>query len=455
MREFVRSVSQARCSVVIVDDEADSDGESDHSESPEVPAPEAASLDCVGTEVANQLARRMRHNAQRGVEAPVMRCSLSTFLGAIAHATDLLSSWEGWLDKARPGWFDVWQRRWFVLCRKRLEWFSSPGEKVPLGVLDFDLVVCEVERLWIPSKESGIRPHSFKSKGYCTSCDPWAFLDSAMSRVCFRVCPVGSDRAFLLRAASEADGEAWVGALEKHIGHAEASSAQLPSQLDSLGRTHWWKVKRISQDKFVQIAQTGDILLFRSTGTAPMIIRAASGGRFDHVALILKLADGTLALFEATGNLGVGVCTWKEFLENDWNTLYPEIALRRVHFQRTPERLAALEAWCFEVNGKPYSLTMNKLRQRNSASSGGVASDDSFFCSELVAEALKVLGVLPRGLSSTQFWPASFEACQKLPVEMEHHARLGEELTIDFKLSPRAVQSSGVLAKQRDATTNW
>lgn len=211
-------------------------------------------------------------------------------------------------------------------------------------------------------------------------------------------------------------------------------------------------------EKFVHIAQTGDVLLFRSEGTAPMIIRAASGGHFDHVALILKLHDGTLALLEATGNLGVGVCTWTEFVENSWQNLYPEIAIRRVRFQRTAERLSALEAWCFAVNGKPYSLTISKLRQRESVSSGAVSESNSFFCSELVAEALKVLGVLPRGLSSSQWWPSSFETSQQLPVETCPHASFGEQLTIDFSLnhqpSIQEEKSCGP-AKQRDATTNW
>jgi len=279
-----------------------------------------------------------------------------------------------------------------------------------------------------------------------------------MSRVVFRVCPVGSDRAFVLRAQCREEGEAWLAALAQHIACADAEASIVPSQLGTLGRRHWWKVKRVTPEKFVHVAQTGDVLLFRSEGTAPMIIRAASGGHFDHVALILKLHDGTIALLEATGNLGVGVCTWNEFVENKWQNLYPEIAIRRVRFQRTEQRLSALEAWCFAVNGKPYSLTISKLRQRESVSSGASESN-YFFCSELVAEALKVFEVLPRGLSSTQWWPSSFETSQKLPVETCSHASFGEQLTIDFSLgqqpSAQAEEQSGGPAKQRDATTNW
>merc|ERR1712113_639032 len=166
--------------------------------------------------------------------------------------------------------------------------------------------------------------------------------------------------------------------------------------------------------------------------------------------------------FEATGNLGVGLCTWKEFMDNDWQSLYPELALRRVRFPRTAERLNALEKWCGQVNECPYSLSVTKLRQRNSVSQGGEAHDGTFFCSELCAEALKVLGVIPRGLASAQWWPSSFEAGQKAPCELEKGCSFGDELTLDFNLGSGASIRAGVVQngadaekKARDKTTNW
>ena len=32
--------------------------------------------------------------------------------------------------------------------------------------------------------------------------------------------------------------------------------------------------------------------------------------------------NGELALLEATGNTGVQVCPWAEFVQNDWHLLY-------------------------------------------------------------------------------------------------------------------------------------
>lgn len=56
----------------------------------------------------------------------------------------------------------------------------------------------------------------------------------------------------------------------------------------------------------------------------------------------------------------------------------------------------------------------------------------NFFCSELVASAYKLMGLLPRKVSSTQYWPGSFAARRGL--RLQGGAMLGEETLIDFSL---------------------
>merc|ERR1712060_866571 len=131
-------------------------------------------------------------------------------------------------------------------------------------------------------------------------------------------------------------------------------------------------------------------------------------------------------------------------MESRWQELYPEIALRRVSFPRTVKRLTALQTWCADVIGKPYGLTVGKLMQRDSVSRGGEANDQAFFCSQLVAEALKVLEVIPRGQSSTQFWPSTFDCQKKPPIQTTADSRLDNQLTIDFSLATTA-KTDGVL----------
>lgn len=268
----------------------------------------------------------------------------------------------------------------------------------------------------------------------------------------FLICPVGSKRAFELRLPCEEDVEAWVSSLLKHIqGAGSRRSGAVPSPMPLDLSTGWWKISRISPEQFVDIADTGDVLLFRSHGFIPRLIRAASGcGRYDHVALVLKIGDGTqLALMEASGNTGVKLCLWSRFIANDWQEIYPEMALRRVHFDRTDERLDALEEWCHQVIGKPYGLTMNKLFLRTEDPKG--TTDADFFCSQLVADGLKVLGVLPKAKMSTTYWPAHFSVYGGALETMPGCRFSSEDLIIDFTLGEAKARKENAIAEMEQS----
>jgi hypothetical protein len=57
---------------------------------------------------------------------------------------------------------------------------------------------------------------------------------------------------------------------------------------------------------------------------------------------------------------------------------------------------------------------------------------ESYFCSELVAAALQLMGLLKRDLPACDYWPRSFSSKKKL--HLERGARYGEEQLIDFRL---------------------
>lgn len=326
-----------------------------------------------------------------------------------SHAGEVLAERSGWIEKLGKGWFGQRQRRWFVLKARKLMWYKSPQDTVCRGTLDFDLVMIEVERLWLrrDSKQSrgskqhqseedpssGLLDASGAAAGGLTSSRWWPFSGETQEPR-FRICPVGSNRAFELRALDMVEGEAWIEVLVEHI------RGSLPRKLGRIvpppTARAWWRVDRISASQFDELADTGDVLFFKTTGTIPKIIRGWTRGRYDHCALMVRLSSNSLAVLEATGNYGVGLCSWKQFIENRWYLLYPEMAVRRVQFPREKQRLLALQNWLLQVIGKPYKLTMEKMK----AQSFCIAQEDkdkTFFCSELVAEALKVLGVIPRG----------------------------------------------------------
>ncbi|CAK9017449.1 unnamed protein product [Durusdinium trenchii] len=371
---------------------------------------------------------------------------------------------SGQVKRVSASWLTSWQWRWLVLRDRRLAWFDGPQMKKLHGVIDFDLVEVEIERLWDnDNHDSGSSQPSVrrgKERGCRSVCISSLF--SPAGEVAFRLLVAGSNRAFEMCVSSKQLGEEWIQDILEHLEDAARRSQCSRLRADQLnvfnyGRFHsaWWKVSRISPETFKQIADSGDILLFKSQGTFPRLIRAASraallGGRYDHVGLILKLEGGNIALLEATGNEGVGLCTWANFLANSWEKLYPEMALRRVRCTRSSDKLRALQDWVSDVYGKPYNLTVGKLQHRGST--GGDQKD--FFCSQLVAEALKVMGVIPRGQKdSAEFWPDSFSA--KSPaIECAPGCSFDpEDLTIDFDLSHATAEKASEPAK-RDATVS-
>eukprot|EP00927_Polykrikos_kofoidii_P066166 TRINITY_DN61814_c0_g1_i1.p1 TRINITY_DN61814_c0_g1~~TRINITY_DN61814_c0_g1_i1.p1 ORF type:complete len:574 (-),score=90.84 TRINITY_DN61814_c0_g1_i1:89-1810(-) len=373
---------------------------------------------------------------------------------------------KGWVDKATTNWMVGWQRRWLVLKHRQLRWYNSPEDEAshsPLGMLDFDLVQIEVERVWMAQGSRG-RANLANSMLCCGPRRPSSvYVGDVKEAPIFRLFPAGSNRAFEMCAESIEDGDRWVSAIVEHIGRADAVHAKLANDCTtartatSLGKA-WWKTSRISSEQFEELAVTGDVLLFRSKGTIPKLIRAVSRGPFDHVGMVIRLSSGGIGILEATGGEGVGVTLWNNFLKNGWHLLYPTLALRRVRCDRRDGRLKDLQTWCAAVIGKPYALSLRKLTQRTSITTGAPGTGDDFFCSQLVADALKVLRVLPRGKASGQYWPATFSA--KLPpLEcLEDCSFDGEDLVIDFSLGSGKWKDGGTVppsvAAKRDETTN-
>lgn len=402
----------------------------------------------------------LQHSKSRLVDE-----DLTTFLDDELKCEDLLPYKCGWLYKERPGIFRIFQPRWFVLARKQLRWYRRPDDKLPCGTIDFDMVPCEVE-CFSQAGLQGQSPNAATPSSLSSApipdgrareaniCGGFARNLREDSSASFRLTPKGYDRVFSLCAASTSDRDDWLVALRRHIVQSEAKQkGARPPELSGI----WWKVDRVSPDKFKDAVETGDILLFRSLGAAPKIIRTFSSGCWDHVALLVRLVDPeygpTVGLLESTGGEGVGIVVWDDFLNYGWDALYPSMAIRKVHFTRSKAKLNELQRWIGTVLGKPYGLTLTKLAQRKSVSAGGQLNDEVFFCSQLVAEALKVLQVIPRGVSSTQYWPAMFAAEQSPPIVTCADCSLEQQWIIDFSLGgPRADTKS---AKDRDATTAW
>ncbi len=82
--------------------------------------------------------------------------------------------------------------------------------------------------------------------------------------------------------------------------------------------------------------------------------------------------------------------------------------------------------------GKKYKLSPLRMLQKYSTedSVASIKGDKSYFCSELVAAIYKLLGILPKEITSANYWPGSFSTETKL--NLGSGATLGDEYLIEF-----------------------
>ena len=74
----------------------------------------------------------------------------------------------------------------------------------------------------------------------------------------------------------------------------------------------FWRQEQVSENQFIEMADTFDILLFKCNTAGGKIIRTYTGSEFDHAALVLKFGSEPDDIFfmEATQNSGI---TLKKF----------------------------------------------------------------------------------------------------------------------------------------------
>eukprot|EP01068_Selenidium_serpulae_P000627 Selendium_serpulae@DN11131_c0_g1_i1.p1 len=358
-----------------------------------------------------------------------------------------------------------WQNRYLILSKSKLIYFADPAVDVsPKGRLDFELLSFGIECLWNPadfhdhgpdpsaqpdhlshvpvagSRRAVVHSNSTAQTGlinyFVGCCGARKFCCGARSRaasqhVVFRIRPFGSKRAFEFKGPY-AEVVEWVEALRPLASHCQSDNLSYLS-IVAARHPHFWKIDRISPKKFQEIVDTGDVILFRTKRTVSRIQRILTGGVYDHVGLVIRKKNGNLQLLEAMGDTGVALQGWTMFIERGWFLAYERVAIRRLHFPRSRTKLNALAEFCKENVGKPYKLSVSKLMKTETI--GGDKED--FFCSELVANALKILGALKLDAPSAHYWPSSFGQMANPPLPLENNSSLDDELIVDFHLDPQ------------------
>ncbi|KAL1518744.1 hypothetical protein AB1Y20_003029 [Prymnesium parvum] len=200
-------------------------------------------------------------------------------------------------------------------------------------------------------------------------------------------------------------------------------------------------------EKLRAVAETGDLLLFKTRAAAPELQRVLTGSEWDHVGMVVH-TDGTghvctareshrVHVLHAVSD-GCSLCEVERLLS--CSSDYEEIALRQVHWAGRGSQcgVCLIAKWCSEVIGKPYDLTISKLilgqTNKSSLHCGSVeGSPDTagFFCSELLAHAYQQIGVLSRERAAPGYWPKHFGRAASPPLALINGASISDEIPIE------------------------
>lgn len=132
--------------------------------------------------------------------------------------------------------------------------------------------------------------------------------------------------------------------------------------------------------------------------------------------MILKFETDQQEVYfvESTSNFGVAIAKWSS-IKKYIGEFYEQICVRNLKMERNDEMIDKLEIFLKEAVGNKYGISTSQLlfkRQTVRPKKGVmIDSDRTFFCSELVAKAFKVLGFIDdeqRACSS--FYPSSFSS---------------------------------------------
>jgi hypothetical protein len=193
--------------------------------------------------------------------------------------------------------------------------------------------------------------------------------------------------------------------------------------------------RAVRLDTLQVIAKEGDVVLFKTAGVLQRLHRGLLSTDYDHVGIVIRIPEfstspASLFLLEATTDGVLSYPLRRRLLA--WSSCGAHLAYRPLRMTRTRTTATALADFVALNDGKPYSFTPAKLLRRTSTVDEN-GETEAFFCSELVASALKSIGALVDTRPSSSYLPASFAANASSPLVMAEGCYLDNEVLIEVK----------------------
>ncbi|CAD8091157.1 unnamed protein product [Paramecium sonneborni] len=311
----------------------------------------------------------------------------------------------GALLKKSPHWIQGYKERQCSIINRVFRYFSSDSHKLE-GVLNFDVQTYQL--IDIKDKQGNV--------------------------IEFIIKPLGKvEKTFQFKGHTSQETQRWFSIIKLHLQDSLGALNKLTS-LCLYGK--FWRHERISAQQLEEEAQDADLLLFRGKSFNCQVQRALTQDDYDHVGLLIKIEPNTLVIFESLPTNGVSICEWKTFNVKEWYNLYEKIVYRRLQTNRSVTFKNKLSDFVHNNLGKRFSCAPSKLLIQNSVNIGDTSQQTvnsqnrTYFCSELIAKCYKILGFLPKNISSTQYWPGSFSQ-KNIKLKLDQ-AQLSDEYLIDF-----------------------
>ena len=227
-------------------------------------------------------------------------------------------------------------------------------------------------------------------------------------------------------------------------------------------RNNFCKEYFIHHKKFVDIGNTGDILLFKGHSTESHLQRIITSDDYDHVGVLIKNKEG-LNVYESTGSEGVKLRPWHEFITYYWYLLYDAMAFRKLNVDINAmkeyilgqnsndndkmnenidnKKIKEIFYYFFNKNvdefiektedkkyvfSKVGYLCTSKMKKNS-------VIRKSYSCSELIAALYYYVGIINDTYEARNYLPGHFAKRGEIPFKKGFS--LGEEYIIDFSSS--------------------
>ncbi|SOV82239.1 conserved Plasmodium protein, unknown function [Plasmodium reichenowi] len=324
---------------------------------------------------------------------------------------------EGYLSKKFSNSWCGFKKRWFVLRNNKLYYYKNEKSLRPSGVLDLDIINMNLYY------ENGTTAKTKTDDCFLYCIQSRENKNHKKIQSYLTLNPKNSNIKFHLKG-DDTEIYNWYQLLNNALCHKKVLNQPEFIFTDC----NFWKIYRISVDVFESIADTGDIVLFRSDVTVAKLQRIFTRGEYDHIGMILRNDRNNLFILEALSNTGIILTPWKLFKENKWNEIYSRLTLRRLTWDNSEENLQKLLSFLKDAIGKKYSLKIIDFIAPQFDDSSG------YFCSELIGECWKVMGVIPEDTCCSYIFPSNFSEKLEDKIKLQSGCQLNNELLIDFSL---------------------